>query len=65
MFNNTTSTEFLTPKDSARGRISLGLSQARKEKGFSTFSELGILCAFARVIFFPSILQPLALTWGL
>jgi len=42
MFNRTTSTKFFAPR-----------RQACKEKNFTIFSELGILCAFARGIFFP------------
>ena len=42
-------------KDSARGRISLWLSQASKEEDFLMLSELGILCVFARGIFFPNL----------
>ena len=40
MFNRTTSTNFFAPR-----------RQARKEKILALFSELGVLCAFARVIF--------------
>jgi len=63
MFKRTTSRTFFVPpgwrpygpegQDSARGRISLWLSQARKEKYSSIFSELGDLCAFARVVVYP------------
>ncbi len=40
MFNRTNSTKFFAPR-----------RQARKEKILALFSELGVLCAFARVIF--------------
>jgi hypothetical protein len=42
MFDRTTSRNFLAPR-----------RQERKEKIFSCFSELGVLCVFARVISFP------------
>jgi hypothetical protein len=42
MFDRTTSRNFLAQR-----------RQERKEKIFSCFSELGVLCAFARVISFP------------
>jgi hypothetical protein len=40
--NKTTSTKYIAPR-----------RQERKEKYFSIFSELGVLCVFARVISFP------------
>jgi hypothetical protein len=42
MFNRTTSTKIFAPR-----------RQAGKEKDFAIFSELGLLCAFARGILFP------------
>jgi hypothetical protein len=40
MFNRTISTKIFAPR-----------RQARKEKIYPVFSELGALCAFARVVF--------------
>jgi hypothetical protein len=42
MFNRTTSRKFFEPR-----------RQARKEKYSPIFSELGVLCAFARVVVYP------------
>jgi hypothetical protein len=55
--NKTTSTKYIAPaKTQPKADQPFSwLSQERKEKYFSIFSELGVLCVFARVVSFPTL----------